>query len=110
MAAVINEVRAAGIMVFRVLNQKIEYLLLQASYLGHHWTAPKGHVDPGETDELLTAQREVQEESGLRPEDYEIIDGFTYTLRVKHNLYLSITKQRHYQSLRHSYWFLSSTP
>jgi len=82
MASSVAEVRAAGIMIFRVLNRQIEYLLLRASNPGHWWTAPKGHVDPGE-DELVTAKREVEEESGLRPEDYDIMDGFTSILRYQ---------------------------
>lgn len=34
--------RAAGFLIFRRLNQQIEYLLLRASYGTKHWTPPKG--------------------------------------------------------------------
>lgn len=34
--------RAAGFLIFRRLNQQIEYLLLRASYGSKHWTPPKG--------------------------------------------------------------------
>lgn len=57
-------VRAAGLVIYRELGQSIEYLLLQASNQNHHWTPPKGHVDPGE-DDLNTAFRETQEEAGI---------------------------------------------
>ncbi|XP_062984786.1 bis(5'-nucleosyl)-tetraphosphatase [asymmetrical] [Elgaria multicarinata webbii] len=76
--------RACGLIIFRKLREasptsalgnKIEYLLLQTSYETHHWTPPKGHVDPGE-DDLQTALRETQEEAGLDPTQFTIIDGF----------------------------------
>ena len=34
--------RAAGFLIYRKFNEKIEYLLLKASYGSHHWTPPKG--------------------------------------------------------------------
>jgi bis(5'-nucleosidyl)-tetraphosphatase len=39
-------VRAAGFVLFRRLPS-VEFLLMQTSYGQHHWTPPKGHVDPG---------------------------------------------------------------
>ena len=39
-------VRAAGFVLFR-RNPSVEYLLMQTSYGQHHWSPPKGHVDPG---------------------------------------------------------------
>lgn len=35
-------VRAAGFIIYRLLNNKIEYLLLESSDTGNHWTPPKG--------------------------------------------------------------------
>ncbi|XP_044300012.1 bis(5'-nucleosyl)-tetraphosphatase [asymmetrical] isoform X2 [Varanus komodoensis] len=76
--------RACGLIIFRrlqearstsALGNNVEYLLLQTSYGTHHWTPPKGHVDPGE-DDLQTALRETQEEAGLEPSQFTIIDGF----------------------------------
>ena len=55
--------RAAGFLIFRRVVDKIEYLLLQASYGMFHWSPPKGYCDPGE-DDFETAVREVKEESG----------------------------------------------
>ncbi|XP_010879145.2 bis(5'-nucleosyl)-tetraphosphatase [asymmetrical] [Esox lucius] len=76
--------RACGFLVFRRLAQPtspgvIEYLLLQTSYGQHHWTPPKGHVDPGE-DDLTTALRETQEEAGLGAEHLQVLDGFLQEL------------------------------
>ncbi|KAM4876637.1 bis(5'-nucleosyl)-tetraphosphatase [asymmetrical] isoform 1-T3 [Thomomys bottae] len=73
--------RACGLIIFRrchtpkVDNSTIEFLLLQASYGIHHWTPPKGHVDPGEND-LETALRETQEEAGIEAGQLTIIEGF----------------------------------
>uniref|UniRef100_UPI002540129A bis(5'-nucleosyl)-tetraphosphatase [asymmetrical] n=1 Tax=Euleptes europaea TaxID=460621 RepID=UPI002540129A len=92
-------IRACGLIIFRKLREaasspsaaatvenNIEYLLLQTSYGTHHWTPPKGHVDPGE-DDLQTALRETQEEAGLDPSQFTILEGFkkelNYTVRGK---------------------------
>ncbi|EFB22136.1 hypothetical protein PANDA_020041, partial [Ailuropoda melanoleuca] len=73
--------RACGLIIFRrrliptVDKPAIEFLLLQASDGIHHWTPPKGHVDPGEND-LETALRETQEEAGITAGQLTIIEGF----------------------------------
>ncbi|KAJ7335142.1 hypothetical protein JRQ81_013083 [Phrynocephalus forsythii] len=87
--------RACGLIVFRklqpvssppALENNIEYLLLQTSYGTHHWTPPKGHVDPGE-DDLQTALRETQEEAGLDSSQFTVLEGFkkelNYTVKGK---------------------------
>eukprot|EP00920_Eleutheroschizon_duboscqi_P040555 GHVT01097035.1.p2 GENE.GHVT01097035.1~~GHVT01097035.1.p2 ORF type:complete len:160 (+),score=16.73 GHVT01097035.1:872-1351(+) len=56
-----------------------EYLLLQTSYGEHHWTSPKGHVDPGE-DLYTTALRETLEEAGLASNDLIIHKDFKKVL------------------------------
>ncbi|KAK7863289.1 hypothetical protein R5R35_005333 [Gryllus longicercus] len=63
--------RAAGLVIFRRVSNKVEYLLLQTSYGEHHWTPPKGHVDPGESD-IQTAWRETEEEAGLKESDLQL--------------------------------------
>ncbi|MBV96285.1 Bis(5'-nucleosyl)-tetraphosphatase [asymmetrical], partial [Eschrichtius robustus] len=73
--------RACGLIIFRrclipkMDNAAIEFLLLQASDGIHHWTPPKGHVEPGESD-LETALREAQEEAGIEAGQLTIIEGF----------------------------------
>ncbi|TDH14417.1 hypothetical protein EPR50_G00042670 [Perca flavescens] len=80
--------RACGFIVFRRRAScvpppdNIEYLLLQTSYGKHHWTPPKGHVDPGE-DDLTTALRETKEEAGLGAEQLQVIDGFVQELHYE---------------------------
>lgn len=37
---------AAGFVIFRLLSNNIQYLLLQTSYGEHHWTPPKGKKNP----------------------------------------------------------------
>ncbi|XP_075870401.1 bis(5'-nucleosyl)-tetraphosphatase [asymmetrical] [Nelusetta ayraudi] len=81
-------VRACGFIVFRLLANlvprpdNIQFLLLQTSYGIHHWTPPKGHVDPGE-DDLTTALRETEEEAGLAVEKLRVMDGFLHELRYE---------------------------
>eukprot|EP00088_Acartia_fossae_P008578 TRINITY_DN14114_c0_g1_i4.p1 TRINITY_DN14114_c0_g1~~TRINITY_DN14114_c0_g1_i4.p1 ORF type:complete len:141 (-),score=18.89 TRINITY_DN14114_c0_g1_i4:9-431(-) len=63
--------RAAGFVIYRNFTGNTEFLLLQASNQNHHWSPPKGHVDPGE-DDLTTAFRETWEESGIKQEQLEL--------------------------------------
>ncbi|XP_033354816.1 bis(5'-nucleosyl)-tetraphosphatase [asymmetrical] [Bombus vosnesenskii] len=66
--------RACGFVVFRRVQGIIEYLLMQVSYGTHHWTPPKGHVDPGESD-MEAALRETEEEAGLLVNDLNIFEN-----------------------------------
>lgn len=66
--------RACGFVVFRRVQGIIEYLLMQASYGTHHWTPPKGCVDPGESD-MEAALRETEEEAGLLVNDLNIFEN-----------------------------------
>ncbi|XP_013872502.1 bis(5'-nucleosyl)-tetraphosphatase [asymmetrical] [Austrofundulus limnaeus] len=80
--------RACGLIVFRRLvgsippPDNVVYLLLQTSYGDHHWTPPKGHVDPGE-DDLTTALRETKEEAGLGEEHLQVLTGFVKKLQYE---------------------------
>jgi bis(5'-nucleosidyl)-tetraphosphatase len=60
--------RAAGLVVYRLVQDRPEFLLLQASN-GGWWSPPKGHVDQlpgGDWEEDLTAAlRETEEEAGI---------------------------------------------
>ncbi|KAK7068540.1 nudix (nucleoside diphosphate linked moiety X)-type motif 2 [Halocaridina rubra] len=81
---IMSELRAAGLIIFRRMASEIEYLLMQTSYGIHHWTPPKGHVDPGESDRE-TALRETQEEAGLKSEDFSLIEEFRKEVKYKVN-------------------------
>ncbi|MBI2545766.1 NUDIX domain-containing protein [Candidatus Woesearchaeota archaeon] len=63
--------RSAGAVVFVKEKPEVKFLLLH--YTGGHWSFPKGNIEKGET-ELVTAQREIQEETGLT--DLQFFDGF----------------------------------
>ncbi|XP_047030976.1 bis(5'-nucleosyl)-tetraphosphatase [asymmetrical] [Helicoverpa zea] len=76
--------RAAGLVIFRNVNQAVQFLMLQTSYGEHHWTPPKGHVDPGESD-WITALRETKEEAGLSEEHLEIYKDVSKTLNYNVN-------------------------
>ncbi|KAJ3647760.1 hypothetical protein Zmor_019621 [Zophobas morio] len=73
---------AAGFVIFKRAPPNVLYLLLQTSYGEHHWTPPKGHVDPGET-EMVTALRETVEESGLKKDDLKIYNDVKRVLNYK---------------------------
>ncbi len=93
--------RAAGLIIYRRLPpaQPNEYLLLQTSYGQHHWTPPKGHVDPGE-DEWQSAVRETKEESGLDVEkDLQVVKNFRIVSE-----YTCTTKSRGTHDKRVTYW------
>ena len=64
---------SCGAVVFTRVHGEIKYVLARA--LGGHYGFPKGHVEPGETEEE-TALREVYEEVHLRP---ALIVGFRET-------------------------------
>ncbi|KAJ1211185.1 hypothetical protein NDU88_006546 [Pleurodeles waltl] len=81
--------RACGLIICRRLRQaaapvgeNIEFLLLQTSYGTHHWTPPKGHVDPGE-DDLTTALRETKEEAGLDSSQFKLFESFKMELKYE---------------------------
>ncbi|HET9850543.1 MAG TPA: NUDIX domain-containing protein [Candidatus Saccharimonadales bacterium] len=60
-AEVVREPTAGGI-IFRRGKAGVEILLIADSK--HRWTIPKGHIEEGETPRQ-TAQREIEEETGL---------------------------------------------
>ncbi|KAM5192019.1 bis(5'-nucleosyl)-tetraphosphatase [asymmetrical] [Mantella aurantiaca] len=76
--------RACGLIIFRRVPPAgdIEFLLLQTSYGTHHWTPPKGHVDPGE-DDMAAALRETEEEAGLQPGQFRLLEGFREELNYQ---------------------------
>ncbi|XP_029674883.1 bis(5'-nucleosyl)-tetraphosphatase [asymmetrical] [Formica exsecta] len=76
--------RACGLVIFRRYQDTIQFLLMQTSYGQHHWTPPKGHVDPGESD-METALRETQEEAGFTSSDLRIFEDARHemTYQVK---------------------------
>lgn len=55
--------KSCGALVFRKYHGNTELLLIKHAN-GGHWSFPKGHVEPGETEEQ-TATREVKEETGI---------------------------------------------
>ncbi len=67
------KLRSCGVLVVR--GDPIDSFLL----MQHHarWDIPKGHIEPGETD-LECALRETWEETGIEPENLQIIRGFRY--------------------------------
>jgi len=74
--------KSAGAVIFRKENDKPFFLLLHypssAKAPKDYWDFPKGHIEKGE-NEIETARREVEEETGLK--DIEFIEGFKETIK-----------------------------
>src|SRR4030042_5545574 len=64
-----------------IVNSKNEFLLLfKRSF--KYWECPKGHME-GQEDELLTMDREVKEETGIR--NYDLIKGYRFLDKYTYN-------------------------
>jgi len=59
-----------------VINSQNKILLI-FQRKARYWEFPKGHME-GQEDELLTMDREVKEETGIK--SYELIKGFRYEI------------------------------
>jgi bis(5'-nucleosidyl)-tetraphosphatase len=67
--------RASGVVLFRQ-NGEREYLLLRSALTRRTvWEFPKGGIEEGET-EVVAAERELREETGLREGDFEFRSDF----------------------------------
>lgn len=55
--------KSCGVLPYRITDGAREYLLVFEQF-SHCWSLPKGHMEPGETEEM-TALRELFEETGL---------------------------------------------
>lgn len=79
--------KSCGAVLFTRKNGEIKYVIIRS--LGGDYGFPKGHMEPGETEQS-TALREIQEEVGVCP---TMVDAFrmvtSYSLPNKPN----ITKQ-----------------
>ncbi len=73
--------RSCGFLIFR---RQPEHSVLLMKHVDR-WDIPKGHVDPGETDEE-TALRELIEETGISESDIRIDSDFLFQHRYEVNL------------------------
>ena len=60
--------------IFLWSENRTSFLLLRQ---GRRWDLPKGHQEKGEAA-LATALRELQEETGILPQQVKVIPGFCY--------------------------------
>ena len=68
-----NHETSCGAVICTLINNAPHYVLAES--LGGAWGFPKGHTEPGETEEQ-TALREIREEVDLRP---TLLPGFRVT-------------------------------
>ncbi|MFV0445084.1 MAG: bis(5'-nucleosyl)-tetraphosphatase, partial [Planctomycetaceae bacterium] len=74
-----HELKACGVLV--VDCEPANPLRIRRFLLMQHptrWDLPKGHVDPGETEEFTTALRELSEETGIPADAVEIDPDFRF--------------------------------
>lgn len=71
----LNYEKSCGAIVYRKSHGNTEILLIRHVRSGY-WSFPKGHAEPGETEEE-TARREIKEETGL---DVFVDTGFRETV------------------------------
>ncbi|MBT5517163.1 NUDIX domain-containing protein [Candidatus Peregrinibacteria bacterium] len=64
--------KSCGVILYRIEEGIRQYLLLH--YPSGHWDFPKGHVEDIDEHEMATAQRELEEETGI--EDIDFIEGY----------------------------------
>ena len=64
--------RSAGVVLYSGDGEKRRYLVLRHRN-GGHWSLPKGHIEPGESEQEA-ALRETREETGIS--DIKFIPGF----------------------------------
>ncbi len=63
--------KSCGAICYLVRDDQLKVLLICHVH-GRHWSFPKGHVEPGES-EVQTAHREIFEETGIT---VQLIDGY----------------------------------
>jgi len=81
--------KSVGVIVFRVVHGKIEFLFLQ--YRSGHWEFPRGHVEDDET-EYDTLQRELKEETGIV--QISVVEGFREVMSFSYKAHGQELKNR----------------
>ena len=83
---------SAGVIVYCIENDQNLFLLLH--YVSGHWDFPKGHLEPGETNQQA-AHRELKEETGLTvlldPLFVEKLTYFFYNAHIQQKVYKTVT-------------------
>jgi DNA polymerase len=74
---------SAGVVVFRKTKEGKKFLIMY--HRGSYWNFPKGTIE-GEETPIDAAIRELEEETGLKPEDIKLKNGFRTEERFQFNI------------------------
>lgn len=61
--------KSCGLILYRHVEETPAFLLLH--YPGGHWDFPKGHVEEVDENEMATAHRELEEETGISAIEFD---------------------------------------
>jgi bis(5'-nucleosidyl)-tetraphosphatase len=73
--------KSCGVILFSSQGEEFKYLLLH--YPSGHWDFAKGHVENFDENEMATAQRELEEETGIK--DIEFLPEYREEMYYEFN-------------------------
>lgn len=81
--------KSCGAVVYRIMNQEVQYLILKSSGRNSYWRFAKGHMEESESEQE-TCIREVFEETGIQivPEEFRMVDTYWISNTVKKEVVL----------------------
>jgi len=77
--------KSVGVIIYRKQSRNIKYLLL-LHQSGIYWKHPSGQVKSKKEDEMTTALRELEEETGLTKNDINFISDFKEEVNYDFNV------------------------
>jgi bis(5'-nucleosidyl)-tetraphosphatase len=98
--------RAAGIVLFRIVDGERRYLLLRSALTRRLvWEFPKGGIETGESEQQA-AERELREETGVDEGSYTLQPGFR---EEEHYLFTRMDGEERHLVVKRVVYFLAET-
>jgi bis(5'-nucleosidyl)-tetraphosphatase len=91
--------KSCGVILYRENEEGRQYLLLH--YPSGHWDFPKGHVEEFDSSEEDTAQRELEEETGIKEVEFDS--------EYKESMYYEFNRGRKERVKKTVVYFLAKT-